>query len=196
MNPRTHSIERTPLAMHSAAAAGRQVALVAGASLFVALCAHVSVPLGFTPVPVSLQPFAVLLVGLLLTPAASGAAMALYLVEGISGMPVFTPQGLGGVAQILGPTGGYLMSYPLAAPLAGWLFRLRSRSFAWGTTSAALASLLILTLGAAWMAMLTHATPGRVLTLSVLPFLPGDALKVVAAAAIAAGWNRWSRRSA
>src|SRR2546423_2722842 len=85
-----------------------QVTLVVGASLFVALCARVTLPLPFTPVPLTLQNFGVLLVGLTLGSRRGFAALALYLVEGAVGMPVFNPAGLGGVAQLFGPTGGYL----------------------------------------------------------------------------------------
>src|SRR3954469_18368068 len=94
--------------------AGR-VILAIGATLFVAACAHVSVPLPFTPVPLTLQNFAVLLVGMVLGPVAGFSAMVLYLAEGATGLPVFNPGGLGGVAQLLGPTAGFLFSYPLAA---------------------------------------------------------------------------------
>src|ERR1700683_4572108 len=84
--------------------AGKQVALVVSASLFVALCARVTVPLPFTPVPLTLQNFGALLVGLTLGSRRGFAALALYLVEGASGMPVFNPAGPGGVAQLLGAT--------------------------------------------------------------------------------------------
>src|SRR5436309_11932974 len=93
----------------------KQAGIVIGASLVVALCARVTVPLPFTPVPLTLQNLGVLLVGLLLGSRRGFAALALYLVEGASGLPVFNPAGLGGVAQILGPTGGFLMAYPLVA---------------------------------------------------------------------------------
>src|SRR5450432_4258483 len=99
----------------------RQVAIVVGASLFVALCARVTVPLPFTPVPLTMQNLGVLLVGLTLGSRRGFAALALYLIEGASGMPVFNPTGLGGIAQIIGPTGGFLMAYPLVAWLAGWV---------------------------------------------------------------------------
>src|SRR5208282_1929545 len=90
--------------------AARQVALVVGASLFVALCAHVTIPLmPLTPVPLTVQNLAVLLVGLLLGSRRGFAAMALYLIEGASGLPVFSPTGPGGIAHLLGPTGGFLM---------------------------------------------------------------------------------------
>src|SRR5215469_12199938 len=90
-------------------AATRWILSVVAGSALVAICAHVSVPLFFTPVPMTLQPFAVLLLGLLLEPTAAFAALVLYLVEGAAGLPVFTPQGPGGILQLIGPTGGYLM---------------------------------------------------------------------------------------
>src|SRR5581483_10665402 len=80
----------------------RQGAIVIGASLFVALCARVTVPLPFTPVPLTLQNFGVLLVGLTLGSRRGFAALMLYLLEGVSGMPVFNPAGLGGAAQLFG----------------------------------------------------------------------------------------------
>ena len=79
-----------------------QAAIVVSASLFVALCARVTVPLPFTPVPLTLQNFGVLLVGLTLGSRRGFAALALYLVEGAAGMPVFNPAGPGGVAQLSG----------------------------------------------------------------------------------------------
>jgi biotin transport system substrate-specific component len=164
--------------------------IVAGSAL-VAVCAHVSVPLFFTPVPMTLQPFAVLLLGLLLEPTAAFAALALYLVEGAAALPVFTPQGPGGILQLMGPTGGYLMSYPFVAALVSFLYRkVRGRRFASGLVAAAAGDALILASGATWMAVVTHQHFSTLLSLSVVPFLPGDALKVCAAAAIAAGWLR------
>src|SRR5437899_2004673 len=98
--------------------------LVIGATAFVAACAHVSLPLPFTPVPLTLQNFAVILVGLALGPVAGFSAMALYLAEGALGLPVFTPSGgPTGIAHLLGPNGGFLFSYPLAAATAGWAVR-------------------------------------------------------------------------
>ena len=99
------------------------------ASLFVALCARVTVPLPFTPVPLTLQNFGVLLVGLTLGSRRGFAALALYLVEGACGMPVFNPAGPGGVAQLLGATGGFLLAYPFVAGLAGWIMERGKASF-------------------------------------------------------------------
>jgi len=169
----------------------RWVAAVVSGSALVAICAHIAVPLFFTPVPMTLQPFAVLLLGLLMDPAAAFAALALYLVEGAAGLPVFTPQGPGGTLQLFGATGGYLMSYPFVAALVSSVYRrLRVRSFGTAIVSAAAGNLLILTAGTVWMAMVLQQHFIHVLSLSVVPFLPGDALKVCAAAAIATGWLR------
>ncbi|HYK37437.1 biotin transporter BioY [Alloacidobacterium sp.] len=172
-------------------AATRWILSVVAGSALVAICAHVSVPLFFTPVPMTLQPFAVLLLGLLLEPTAAFAALVLYLVEGAAGLPVFTPQGPGGMLQLMGLTGGYLMSYPFVAAIVSFSYRrLRGNRFVSGLVAAAAGDALILASGAAWMAVATHQNYSNVLSLSVFPFLPGDALKVCLAAAIAAGWLR------
>lgn len=163
------------------------VLAVALATALVAICAHVSVPLGFTPVPVTMQTFAVLLLGLLFSPGAAFACLALYLMEGAIGLPVFSPHGPGGLAQLLGPTGGYLLSYPFAAALASLLYRRGRRpalrSFLAAAAATGVASMLILALGAIWLGLLTHATFSVVFAHSVAPFLPGDAVKILAAAA-------------
>ncbi len=171
----------------------RSLAIVLG-SLFVAVCAHVSVPLWFTPVPLTLQTFAVLLLGLLLSPSVSAAALVVYLAEGAAGLPVFSPAGPAGFLHIFGPTGGYLLSYPFAAALTGLLRRhVAGGGFASSVLAAATASVLILLCGAAWFAVIAHQSAAAVLTLTVLPFLPGDTLKVIAAAAAASGLRRFRR---
>jgi biotin transport system substrate-specific component len=158
------------------------IAVVVGSAL-VAICAHIAMPLGFTPVPVTMQTFAVLLLALLFTPGAAFACLALYLMEGAMGLPVFSPHGPGGMVQLLGPTGGYLLSYPFAAALASWLYRSGRRSFLAALAGAGLASILILAAGATWLGLLTHVKLSVVLAQSVAPFLPGDAIKVLAATA-------------
>lgn len=166
---------------------------VVAASGLVALCAHIAIPLGFTPVPVSMQTFAVLLIGLIFSPGAAFAALALYLLEGAIGLPVFSPYGPGGLAQLFGPTGGYLISYPLAAILASFLFRRTRQGVLGGVVAASLASLLTLALGATWLGTLTHANFSSLLVQSVVPFLPGDAVKVVAAACCACVFNSFRK---
>lgn len=172
----------------------RGAGIVVAGSLLVAVCAHVSIPLWFTPVPVTMQPFAVLVLGMLLSPRLAFATMVAYLAEGAAGLPVFTPHGLGGVAQLLGPTGGYLLSYPIVAPLVSMLWRRSSRSFSRGILIAGAGSLVTLALGATWLGIWKQMPAGALLGVSVFPFLPGDVLKVVAAAGIAAGAERWRRQ--
>jgi biotin transport system substrate-specific component len=169
--------------------------IVLAGSAVVAICAHVSIPLWFTPVPVTLQPFAVITLGLLMGPRMAFATMLAYLTEGAAGLPVFTPIGIGGLLQLFGATGGYLLSYPVVAPMVSSLWRRGSRSFSRGLFVAGVGSLVTLTMGAVWLGILTHAAPLVVLNHAVLPFLPGDALKVCAAAGIAAGLARMSKQA-
>src|SRR6202021_3234472 len=99
--------------------ASRQVALVVGASFVVALCARITIPLmPLPPVPLTVQNLGVLVVGLLLGSRRGFAALALYLVEGAVGLPVFNPTGPGGLLQFPGPPGGFLLVYPFVAFLA------------------------------------------------------------------------------
>jgi biotin transport system substrate-specific component len=179
---------------HPSARVGLRAAgtIVAG-SVLLAVCAHVSVPLWFTPVPLSLQPFGVLVLGLLLSPRMAAATLGAYLVEGAAGLPVFAPSPLNGLAHLLGPTGGYLMAYPLASVIISFLWQRMGRGFAGGLLLAAAGDGVILTCGAAWLAASTHAHAGSVLAATVWAFLPGDALKVAAAAGMAAGWQRVRR---
>ena len=180
----------------------RTGAVILGGSALVAVSSHIALPLGFTPVPLTLQPFAVLLLGLLLSPRLAAATLGAYLVEGALGLPVFAP-GLvfgAGMAHLLGPTGGYLMSYPAAATLIAYLWRRSSRGFSAALASAAVGNVLILLSGFAWLMVWTHGTGSltsvkAAFVMTVLPFLPGDALKVVAAAAIAKGFERVRRHS-
>lgn len=175
-----------------------KAAIALSASLVVAAAAHVSFPLFFTPVPFTLQPLAVVTLGLCLalfaSPLVGFSAMALYLIEGASGLPFFTPHGPGGLLQLFGPTGGYLMSYPFAAAAAGWLYGRTRRSFGAALGAAAVAGVLILACGAAWMEMITHLAPAKIAALAILPFLPGDALKTVVAAAVVTGIARMQAR--
>src|SRR5579875_716731 len=175
----------------------RPAGIVLCGTMFAALCAHISIPLLFTPVPLSLQPFAVLLLGLLLTPGMAAATFAAYLAEGAAGLPVFAPAAgaSAGLAHLLGPTGGYLMAYPAAAALISWLWRRTGRSFIAALLSASAGALAILACGALWLAALPHAGARFATVAALLPFLPGDALKAAAAAGIAAGWVRMRRRA-
>jgi biotin transport system substrate-specific component len=165
----------------------RKASIAIGASLFVAVSAHFSVPLPFTPVPLTLGNLAVLLVGLALEPATAFAALALYLGEGASGLPVFSEFGPGGMAQLLGPTGGYLFAYPLAAASASFLarsLRTRLRSVAAAAVACTAATAIIMSLGTLWLGIELHLAPSTALTLALVPFLPGEVVKIVAASGI------------
>jgi biotin transport system substrate-specific component len=168
----------------------KQGAIVIAASLFVALCARVTVPLPFTPVPLTLQNFGVLTVGLLLGSRRGFAALALYLVEGACGMPVFSPALLGGgIAQILGPTGGYLMAYPLVAFVAGYIYEHSSRRFAWAALSSVAAEIVLFAGGLSWLAVLTHSVT-LALKYGLYWFVFAEVIKVLMAAAVAARWHQ------
>ena len=94
---------------------------VVGFAAALAAASQVSIPLPNTPVPITLQPLVVVLAGLWLGPIAGAASMILFLAAGAAGLPVFAPMGAPGVARLLGPTGGYLLAYPVAAFVAGSL---------------------------------------------------------------------------
>lgn len=164
--------------------AARQVALVVGGSLFVALCAHITVPLPFTPVPLTVQNFGVLLVGLLLGSRRGFAALALYLAEGAMGLPVFSPIGPGGMAQLLGPTGGFLMAYPLVAWLAGYVMEHGRKTFARAAVGGLLGEIVLFTGGLAWLTVLTHSI-AQAFRWGLYWFLFAEVIKVLVAAGIA-----------
>ncbi len=173
-----------------------KVLLIVTATAFVAVCAHVSIPLYLTPVPITLQTFAVILIGLTLGPTLGFSAMLLYLAEGAAGLPVFSPHGLGGVAQLLGPTAGYLFSYPLAAATAGIVVRIARRKnvyFPAAMLAGVAASVFISAMGAGWLAHLLHLSGGAAWHMAIAPFLPGEVLKVTAAAGVYGSLSRWRR---
>lgn len=174
---------------HPAFEAVRQISIVVGASLFVALCARITLPLPFTPVPLTLQNFGVLLVGLALGRRRAFAALALYLIEGASGMPVFNPAGPGGIAQLLGPTGGFLLAYPFVAALAGWIFEHGNRTFARAAAAGVLAEILLFAGGLSWLAVLTHSV-ATAIRYGLYWFVFAEIIKIMLAAGIASGWQR------
>ncbi len=156
-------------------AARRVIAVLLGAAL-VAIAAQIAVPLPGTPVPMTLQPVAVLLVGGLLGPGLGVSAMLLYLALGAAGLPVFTPYGLPGVARLLGPTGGYLLAYPVAAFVVGRIAG-DGRRLA-RLALAALAGIALIHLGGlAQLVMLTGSVSGAA-RLGTLPFVLSDLVKV------------------
>lgn len=157
---------------------------IAGFAAALALASQVAIPLPGTPVPLTLQPFIVVLAGLWLGPRAAAASMVLYLLAGAAGLPVFAPLGAPGLARLLGPTGGYLLAYPAAAFAAGWLALRAPGRLA--RVGAAAAGIVVLYLGgAAQLALLTGSVPQAIVA-GVLPFAPLDLLKAVVAALLVA----------
>jgi biotin transport system substrate-specific component len=148
-----------------------------------ALASQVAIPIPGTPVPITLQPMIVALAGLWLGPVAGATSMILYFAAGIAGAPVWSPFGLPGAARLLGPTGGYILAYPVAAFVAGWLAR-RATSFT-GRAVAAVASSVVLLVGGMTQLAILHGSVGAALALGLTPFVPLDAVKAVAAAALA-----------
>lgn len=146
--------------------------------------AYIAVPLPWTPVPMTLQPLFVLLAGVVLGPRLGAAAMLAYLSLGLAGVPVFSA-GRAGLAHVLGPTGGYLVAFPPAAFVAGWLAGDR-RSGAVRLGIALLAGLAVIyTGGVAQFAALTGEPLGRVLARAVGPFVAGDFIKLLIAFLVA-----------
>lgn len=157
----------------------RGVAIVGGA-LLVGVAAQFAVPLPGTPVPLTLQVPAVLLVAGLLGPRAGAASMVVYLSLGIAGLPVFAPVGPPGFARLLGPTGGYLLAHPVAAALSG---QVMGDARSWPRLAAALLLGLaaIHAGGTAQLAVLT-GDPGNAVRLGSLPFLLLDLVKLLVVA--------------
>jgi len=166
----------------------RQAALVVGASLFVAVCAHIYLPLPGTPVPLTIQNLAVLLVGLSLGSRRGFLALALYLAEGASGLPVFSPTGPGGIAQLIGPTAGYLIAYPFVAALAGFIFERGKPTFTRAAVAAIAGELLLFAGGISWLFILTHSL-ARAISLGLYWFIFAEIMKVMLAAGAVRTWN-------
>ena len=168
------------------------VLVVLGGSLLIALSARVALLLPGSPVPVTGQTFAVLFLGALFGSRRGALAVVAYLTEGALGLPFFT--GGAGVLYLVGPTGGYLAGFVAAAWTVG---RLAERGWDRRPVSALAAMLagngVIYLCGAAWLAV--YVGPGRAATLGVLPYVPGDLIKIALAAfLLPLGWRLFGRR--
>lgn len=162
----------------------QQVAIVVCASAVIAVCARLVLPLPFTPVPLTLANFGVLLVGLTLGSKRGFAAAAVYLAWGAMGLPVFSPVGPGGVAQLLGPTAGYLWSFPVIAFVAGFVAERGKPSFTRNVAGGIAGEIALFAMGIAWLAVLTHNWQ-HAAAFGLYPFFAAEVLKVTFAAVAA-----------
>lgn len=177
-----------------------QAATVVLLAALTAAAAQVSVPLPFTPVPFTLQPMVVLLGGAVLGARLGMASQVLYLLAGIAGLPVFAaspvlPQG---ALRLLGPTGGFLLSYPIAAFVAGYLAeRGFDRRYFTSVIAMGAGLAVVFACGVAWLAFFAAPAAGldTALRTGFYPFVPADIFKVLLAAAVMPGlWKIVGRR--
>jgi biotin transporter BioY len=172
----------------------RSVSLAVVFSLLTALAAQIVIPIG--PVPITGSTFAVLLTGALLGSRLGAMAMIAYLIEGTSGLPFFYG-GHGGIAHLLGPTGGYLVAFPAAAFITGafaengW-----DKRFFTAVAAMAVGSIVILLAGWVWFSVLMHTPLLVAFKLSVAPHIIGDVIKILLAAAVLpTGWALLKRKA-
>ncbi len=167
----------------------RDLALIIAGSLFVAVFAQISIPLPFTPVPITGQTFAVLLVGAALGSKRGSAALILYIIEGVMGLPFFAG-GAGGVHVLFGATAGYLIGFIAASYVIGRLAeRGLERTVRTSFIPFAIGTLIIYLFGVTWLAIML-GNLSTAITAGLLPFLIGDVIKWIAAAlALPAAWK-------
>ncbi|HEX6284597.1 MAG TPA: biotin transporter BioY [Pyrinomonadaceae bacterium] len=172
----------------------RSVGLVVVFSLFIAAAAQFAIYIG--PIPITGQSFAVLLTGALLGSRLGAAAVIAYLIEGAIGLPFFAG-GAAGIARFFGPTGGYLVAFPAAAFVTGafaehgW-----DKNYPQAVAAMAIGSVIIFLGGWAWYSVLTSTPPVAAFQIAVLPYLPGDVIKIaLAAAVLPSGWALLKRKA-
>jgi biotin transport system substrate-specific component len=173
---------------------------IVAATILMALCAHIVIPLPWTPVPITGQNFGVLLVALLLGARRGAMALALYLVEGAAGLPVFSPIGAPGIARFVGPSAGYLFSYPFAAWITGFISeRTASLASAARRSAGVLAAaftgeVVMLGAGCAWLAAGMGLGWQKAIAVGLTPFLGAEAIKVAVLFALAGSFEFLRRR--
>lgn len=168
----------------------REALLLLSGTLFLALTARISVPLPFSPVPITGQTLGVLLIGALYGPVRGPLAVLTYLVEGAGGLPVFAA-GRSGLPVLLGPTGGFLAAFVPAAAVAGFAAPNRRAAFRLGLML--VASAVVYAGGVPWLMAVAGLPLERALAVGMLPFLPGDVLKAGLAAGVSPAGARLLR---
>jgi biotin transport system substrate-specific component len=160
------------------------IVLVAAGAGFVAAAAQIAIPLPFTPVPITGQTFAVVLVGASLGALRGTASLSLYLAAGFAGAPVYA-DGSHGWAVLSGATGGYLVGFVLAAALTGLLAeRGWDRRFSSAVAAMLTGNVVIYLVGVPWLATVLDTGLEETLELGLYPFVPGDVLKLYLAGAL------------
>ncbi len=171
-------------------------ARIAAANLLMVACAYIAIPLPWTAVPLTMQTFGVAFIAVLLGARRGGLVMALYLLEGAMGLPVFQPFGAPGVLRLFGPTAGYLWSYPLAAFVTGWLVECCAGSSLLRLGGALLAGqIVIFAGGAAWLAVGMGQGWAAAFWGGVAPFVLGDIVKMALVIAAVRGVELTRRAS-
>src|SRR4051812_8836468 len=160
------------------------IAAVVGFAAILAAAAQVTIPIPATPVPFTLQPLVVVLAGLMLGPVAGAASMLLYLAAGAVGLPVFSPVGAPGILRFVGPTGGYLIAYPVAAYVAGALGAKKPEW--WRRFAAACAGIALIFVGGIAQLTILTGSFAEALRLGITPFFPLDFVKALIAALVTA----------
>ena len=173
----------------------RSVGLLFVFSLFIAAAAQFAIHIG--PIPITGQSFAVLLTGALLGSRLGAAAVIAYLIEGALGLPFFAPGGPPGIARFFGPTGGYLVAFPAAAYVTGAFAEFGwDKEYLTSVAAMAIGSVIILFGGWLWFSVSTTTPPDAAFKITVWPFLAGDVIKIILAAAVLpTGWALLKRRA-
>jgi biotin transport system substrate-specific component len=171
----------------------RSIALPVLACLFAALIAvgaTIAIPLLWTPVPIVLQNFFIMLAALLLGPRWGLVSTLLYLLLGALGLPVLAG-GTGGLAHFFGPSGGYLVGYLPGVLAMGWLARIGTPRWWKHALAASLGMAVVYALGVARLKMVLDVSWTRALVAGVVPFVPGDLVKIAMAVALALRLRPW-----
>ena len=156
----------------------KDLSIIALFAAIMCILGPLSIPIG--PVPISLTTFAVFLSVYLLGAKKSAISVIIYLLIGLTGLPVFSGF-QGGVAKLAGPTGGYLLGFIPAAIIAGLLISRFAQKKMASIISMILATCILYFIGTAWLAVSLHLTPWQALSAGVIPFIPGDIIKIICA---------------
>lgn len=149
---------------------------------FIAIGAFIAIPIG--PVPIVLQNMFILLAAIILGPVWGLACVGIYLLIGLAGLPVFS-QGGSGIGKLFGPTGGYLLGYLPAVYVTAVISKGLGKKMSSDIIAMVIGSLIVYAAGVPWLKVVTSMTFGKSIAVGMVPFLPGDAIKIIAAAFIA-----------